>query len=352
MRFVPVEVERNGSGLVFFGGLERNGPPREVVLPVVFLVVAAAMMFIADGVARVFKRFDSLEAYKWDLIGSVLGIAGFSALSFLRLPPLVWGITAAVIVLVTMTPKVSWLQVVPLLLILVILGAETFTPNTVWSPYYKVKAERLGEMGGNTFVWVNGVPHQLHQSVADEPPGASVYEDAVPPKLDNVLVIGAGGGNDVAIALDRGAKHVDAVEIDPRLYDLGKSRHPDKPYSDPHVDAHITDGRAFLEQTDRKYDLIVLALTDSLTLVSGQSSLRLESDYLFTKQAIEAAQEHLEPGGVFGMYNYYREPWLSDRFGEHVARGVRYASMPNPRGLGRPPIGGVHRERTRIVARV
>ena len=57
----------------------------------------------------------------------------------------------------------------------------------------------------------------------------------------------------------------------------------------------------------------MLALTDSLTLVSGQSSLRLES-YLFTKEAIQAAREHLKPGGVFGMYNYYREPWLSDRF--------------------------------------
>ncbi|HET6741741.1 MAG TPA: spermidine synthase, partial [Kribbella sp.] len=42
------------------------------------------------------------------------------------------------------------------------------------------------------------------------------------------------------------------------------------------------------------------------------SSLRLES-YLFTKQAFESARDHLNPGGAFAMYNYYRETWLIDR---------------------------------------
>ena len=45
----------------------------------------------------------------------------------------------------------------------------------------------------------------------------------------------------------------------------------------------------------RKYDLILFALPDSLTLVAGQSSLRLES-YLFTKQAMQAAQGPPEAG--------------------------------------------------------
>jgi hypothetical protein len=46
--------------------------------------------------------------------------------------------------------------------------------------------------------------------------------------------------------------------------------------------------------------------------VSGQSALRLES-YLFTKEAMASAAAHLNPGGSFGMYNYYRELWLLDR---------------------------------------
>src|SRR5207253_10682955 len=78
------------------------------------------------------------------------------------------------------------------------------------------------------------------------------------------------------------------------------------------VDVDVDDGRAFLERTDTRYDLILFALPDSLTLVSGQSSLRLES-FLFTQEAIEAAKAHLAPGGVFSMYNFYRESWLVDR---------------------------------------
>jgi hypothetical protein len=46
--------------------------------------------------------------------------------------------------------------------------------------------------------------------------------------------------------------------------------------------------------------------------VSGQSAVRLES-FLFTKEAMEAARDHLNPGGAFSMYNFYREPWLLDR---------------------------------------
>ena len=128
-----------------------------------------------------------------------------------------------------------------------------------------------------------------------------------------MLIIGAGTGNDVATALAEGAQHVDAVEIDPELHRLGVQLNPDHPYQSKRVTAYVTDGRAFLEQTRKHYDLILFALPDSLTLVAGQSSLRLES-YLFTLQAVQAAKAHLNPSdGVFAMYNYYRTQWLRDR---------------------------------------
>jgi SAM-dependent methyltransferase len=130
--------------------------------------------------------------------------------------------------------------------------------------------------------------------------------------LGNVLIVGAGTGNDVAVALAQGARHVDAVEIDPVLHRTGVERHPDHPYQDLRVTSHIQDGRAFLERSHDRYDLILFALPDSLTLVAGQSSLRLES-YLFTEESIQQAKDHLEPGGVFSMYNYYR-PLVFDRF--------------------------------------
>ncbi len=319
IRFFPVDINRGGDDLIFFGSLKASGPPRELVLPLIFLLVAAAMAFIAEGVARTFVRFEPLEAYRLDLIGSVAGIVGFSVLSFLRAAPLAWGVIAGAVILVLERPRFGTRTVMAVVqygsvaAVIVILALESFAAGASWSPYYKVES-RFDDRTDITFVDVNGVPHQANLGTERNPLYALVYDTAQPPRVDDVLVIGAGGGNDVAAALDRGAKHVDAVEIDPRLYEVGKQTHPERPYQDDRVDIHIGDGRAYLEQSSKEYDLIVFALPDSITLVSGQSSLRLES-YLFTEQALEAARDRLAPGGTFAMYNYYRQDWLVDRLG-------------------------------------
>jgi hypothetical protein len=97
---------------------------------------------------------------------------------------------------------------------------------------------------------------------------------------------------------------------------IGRDRHPDQPYSDPRVTVHVDDGRAFMERTSRRYDLVLFALPDSATIVTGQSALRLEN-YLFTTQALERARSLLTRGGTFAMYNYY-EPWLLDRYANTI----------------------------------
>jgi hypothetical protein len=124
-----------------------------------------------------------------------------------------------------------------------------------------------------------------------------------------VLVIGAGTGSDVAIALHKGAGRVDAVEIDPVIYQLGQRLNPDKPYADARVHVYIEDGRAFLRNSHSRYDLIVFGLPDSLTLTSGFASLRLES-FLLTTDSFQSAREHLANDGILVLYNYYREDWL------------------------------------------
>ncbi len=42
-----------------------------------------------------------------------------------------------------------------------------------------------------------------------------------------ILIVGSGTGNDVAAALRNGAIHVDAVELDPVIIDIGKRKHPE-----------------------------------------------------------------------------------------------------------------------------
>ena len=310
----PVTINRSGNELIYFGTVP-GGLPMWIMLPIIFLAVAVVMAAIAQGVARAFAAFDALEAYRLDILGSLAGIVAFSLLSFTGAPPVVWGTIVAIAFLVSYLPAVRLIQVVAALGLIVMLGRESLTPGLSWSPYYKIYAVTKGP--GLTALAVNGIPHQWIESMAWrkklEPLYFVPYARLRGNQLRNVLIVGAGGGSDVAIALAHGAKHVDAVEIDPGIYALGRRLNPNRPYQDPRVTIHIDDGRAFLQRTHNTYDLILFALPDSLALVSGQSALRLES-YLFTLDAMRAARAHLNPGGAFGMYNYYREKWLVDRY--------------------------------------
>jgi SAM-dependent methyltransferase len=141
--------------------------------------------------------------------------------------------------------------------------------------------------------------------------------DAGGSRFADVLVVGAGSGNDVSRALAWGAERVDAVEIDPVIARLGARDHPDRPYSDPRVFLHVDDGRNFLRSTQRQYDLVVYALVDSLALHSGMANVRLES-YLFTREALEDVRRRLKPGGLFVAYNYFRQGWIVTRLHQQL----------------------------------
>ena len=252
----PVQIDRTGADLIFFGDYNPSGLPIWVTLPFVFLAVAGVMAMIAEGVARTFVEFEPLEAYRWDITGSVLGIGAFSLLSFLWAPPVAWGAVVALLFVVLLRPNLRLLQVVAVIGLVFMLGRESLVPEWSWSPYYKITVSSPVDRPEQTNIDVNGIPHQAAVSVSvrrEESPVYFVpYERAGDTPLDDVLIVGAGSGSDVAVALSEGAKHVDAVEIDPRLYQIGKERHPDRPYQDPRVSVHINDGRAYLEQTDKR----------------------------------------------------------------------------------------------------
>jgi SAM-dependent methyltransferase len=194
----------------------------------------------------------------------------------------------------------------------------------MWSPYYRIDYDRAPQRR----ILVNLIGHQQMVSATDNQSPAYayalphlLYRDAQAAQADGagaarpfeeVLVIGAGSGNDVSRALQWGAKHVDAVEIDPVIQALGRKDHPDRPYPDPRVSVHLDDGGNFLRGTGKQYDLIVYALVDSLVLHSSYSNIRLES-YLFTRQALDDVRKRLKPGGVFVMYNYFRQGWIVAR---------------------------------------
>jgi spermidine synthase len=295
----------------------ENLYPVWITLPIIFCIVVALMMTLTDGVKNVFKLFPPLQAYRLETLGSLSGLIVFSLLSWFQAAPFVWGIVIILcyINLAAYEKKfILTLQIISLIFMTFILVKESNTINHYWSAYYKIVLKPFSD--NRYAVDVNGLVQQIIES-ADQrkrvkPFYMVPYQYQTSAALNNVLVIGAGTGGDVAIALSLGAKHVDAVEIDPMLYHLGKKFNPDHPYNDPRVTVYINDGRAFLQQHQNHYDMIIYALTDSLMLIMGQSSLRLEN-FLYTREGMESVAKHLTPQGIFTIYNYIQPEWLVNR---------------------------------------
>jgi spermidine synthase len=271
-----------------------------------------------------------VQAYTLNIVGSIVGIALFAACSWLEIQAFWWFLMVALGLgyFYFLSPDqrfprrlLGWASLTAVLLLLVVWLAA-FTPvhqqyegqrdvQQFWSPYYRIDFKKA-----DLSLSVNLIYHQQMVSRDENFPAYALphllNRDAGRPPFADVLIIGAGSGNDVSRALQWGAKHIDAVEIDPAIYRLGRTYHPDDPYQDERVQIHLDDGRNFLRSTDRKYDLIVYALVDSLVLHSGYSNIRLES-FLFTRQTFEDVRRHLKSNGTFVIYNYFRQGWLAAR---------------------------------------
>jgi len=294
--------------------------PLEAVAGTFFVLIALVFVGLGQVMGRGFAAMSNrIAAYTVNIAGSLAGIAAFALASYLRTPPLVWfGWTLALCLYFVPRPTLPRL-LAPIGVLALLAFATDTLPNvdTIWSPYYKITYHR-----DDKTIDTNNIGHQQMVDVAVA--GAAyalphlLNRDSGGAPFDGVLIVGAGSGNDVAAALRLGARHIDAVEIDPAINDLGRRDHPNHPYADPRVAVHIDDGRSFVRQTTRKYDLVVYALVDSLVLHSGFSNIRLES-FLFTREAFADIRRVLKPDGLFVAYNFYRQPWLVGRLQSMMA---------------------------------
>jgi spermidine synthase len=324
--FVRAEINPQFEDFIYFTNSSTTVQLSPyLLLPFIFINVTAIFTLLAQDLGALFAKFTPLKAYNLNIVGSLAGIACFTLMSFLSLPAWVWFLVAAFLIIPFLPlDRLFGINIILLLGVISIIAASDYVSLNIWSPYYRlnliqfannqlhsVGANRSDELKANYVLLANGIGHQEFTTISKSEPfyqlPYTLFKEN--PVYQNALVVGSGGGNDVAIALARDVQHVDAVEIDPRIIELGKNYHPENPYADPRVTVHIDDARSFLEKTDVHYDIIIFALPDSLVLASTASSVRLES-YLFTRESFESVKEHLKPNGLFVLYNYYRNEWL------------------------------------------
>jgi MFS family permease len=317
-------------------------------LGIFFLLIAVVFIPLGQQIGDGLKAISPpLKGYVLNILGSLAGVLAFTALSFLELGAWWWFGAVTLGLLWFVRNSKAWLglnAVVAVVTVLVIwLAGEKF----LWTPYqtlgvHKLEASANGKLVAdkemvepaeiptlrNTLGFRVDVSGDFYQDALDLSPQAvsalnnsnltalaSQYDlpFSIPHfPYENILVVGAGTGNDVAAALRGGAAHVDAVEIDPGILRLGQIAHPEQPYSDPRVNVFVQDARTFFSTVDRKYDLIVFGLLDAHRLFSGMSSVRIDS-FVYTVESFRQSRRLLKEDGMVVVRHALGNPYLNTR---------------------------------------
>jgi SAM-dependent methyltransferase len=332
-----------------------------VILGIIALVVA--FFVVLGGIAgEQLATLLPLPGYGANLAGSLAGILVFTLVAFGSFPPVIWLLVGFLLAVPFFYRQ--RLALAGFALIVVATGLPP--PDTFWSPYYRIRLYTLAPPQGwpHPSAYHVDVNHDYHQRIVDlSDPFVARYPDVEPNRSalptyelpyrlveapGDVLVVGAGTGNDVAAALRHGATRVDAVEIDSVIVELGRRHHPERPYDSSRVTVTVDDARAFFKRTDRKFDLIIFGYLDSHTLISSYSSLRLDN-YVYTLESFREARHLLKKDGTLVLAFNSGSSFVTDRLFATLASafdspprvyytGYDYAGVVLVQGRGRDAV--------------
>lgn len=298
-----------------------------VVIVSIFGLIVATFAALTSKMGQLLNEKMPLRAYSINVAGSLLGIAGFSIVSYIQSPPLLW-----LVLVYIATLYFFWGRAELKLTLLYFVASALVTARVAlvspafWSPYYRISLN-MTDHADHSQIGVT-VNYDGFQEIQDLSPR---YLQSIPEniqrsqrrhydlpyqlskrKVESVLILGGGTGNDAAAALRHGANHVDVVEIDPVIARLGRELHPERPYESKSVHLHVDDARSFLHKTERRYDLVIFATLDSHAAFSSLSSIRMDN-FVFTNDSVRRVRSLLNPGGGVTINFFAIKPWLSQR---------------------------------------
>jgi spermidine synthase len=260
------------------------------------------------------------RVYAWNTLGAILGalLGGFVLLPALRFEGSIQLAVAAsallavaAIWLLERTPRTLAISAS----VLILGGAAAFRPAApaallAASPlkidssgrllYYAVGRSAsvvVLQQNGSLAFRTNGLPEALVEAQGAAPHVSgekwllplAVLSSA---STDNLLLVGYGGGavlEDVPEAI----KHIDVIEIEPRVIDANQATRgfrKREPLADSRVRVVINDARSALNLTNCKYDAIVSQPSHPWTAAAS---------HLYTREFMLQARDHLGDHGVF-----------------------------------------------------
>ena len=316
-----------GLAWILFASFAMTAPVC-VLLGLLFVANAASLRASGAGAASA-----SGGVYLWEAAGAA---AGGAVATYLLLPrldnfELAWiimglsAVTAAVILWGRMGRR-AWL----LLAALVVLAAavrltgldralEAASLSWRWSGLGLV--ENLDSRYGNIAAVRRFEQVGLYESgllVFSYPDRASA-EEAVHyallehPGPGRLLLIGGGVAGALGEALKYPDLLVDYVELDPELIEYAR-RHLDdeasSPLDSPRVEVFVTDGRLFVQSTDRRYDVVVVDLPDPLTA---------QINRFYTVGFFREVERLIGPGGLLAFRVTSAENYIGDELADFLS---------------------------------
>jgi SAM-dependent methyltransferase len=303
-----------GAAYLIFsvGWLSTFDLPVYCLLGASFIICACICYPVGQLCGKLLHSSNSLNAYGFNLFGSILGVIALFVMSLFWLPPVIWFAVTGAILLLFVLPRDAFLSAgIASFCVLLAVLAWPVQPETqrIYSPYQLL--ERTAKPDGLMQILSGGSYYQKVYNFADSRRAGESDADRYVRAYyefpynfrkapERVAIVGAGSGNDAATALRMGAAHVDAIEIDPAIAFLGTMYHPERPYDDPRVNLSVNDARNFFRTANQQYDLIVYGVLDSHTALSHASNLRVDS-YVYTREGIAEAFKLLKPDGVLSI---------------------------------------------------
>ncbi|MCK6527226.1 hypothetical protein L6R50_06555 [Myxococcota bacterium] len=146
----------------------------------------------------------------------------------------------------------------------------------------------------------------------------------------SVLIIGAGGGQEIESAVQTAApgvvRRIDAVEVAggvPRLLEKHFGHRDDYVLDQPGVDYHVADGRSFVDMSRDRWTIIQM-LEVNFHSLAGQASLAWSPSLLFTREAFRGYLDHLTDDGFLSIVRYHPDSGRAST--QHLLSTIRAAT--------------------------
>jgi hypothetical protein len=125
------------------------------------------------------------------------------------------------------------------------------------------------------------------------------------------LIIGPGGGWDVARSLASGSTNITGVEINPIIATtIMRQKYPDlshRLYFLPQVHIDVEDGRSFVRRTNQKYQVLQATLVDTWASTAA-GAFALSENNLYTTDAFYDYLTHLTDDGILAFTRWGFDP--------------------------------------------